>query len=69
MKLQSHWIEDISTILEDLSHGEKLTKFVSQSKTDVEGHPNVTIHGFITESGKFIIVSEQYDMEEPKGIS
>lgn len=64
MSSESHWIEDTSTTLENLSHGEKLTKFVVKTKDGIEGHPDVEIHGLITESGKFIILSEKFKILE-----
>lgn len=64
MKLEKHWIKDPSDVFESLMHGEKLTKFVAKSESEAYGYPSVEIHGFITDDGEFIIVSEQFKYKE-----
>lgn len=71
MKMQNHWIKDVSSLLEDLEHGDTIQKFVAKSDKDevfVNGGPAlcVEIHGFITSSGEFIIVSERFEQKEDK---
>lgn len=55
--------------LEDLFHGEKLTKFVARNSGTVygDGDVSVEIHGLVRENGTIYIVSEKvtrYNLEE-----
>lgn len=61
MKIQEHFIKCIDDVLESLPHGQKLTKFIAKD----EGQDfSVEIHGFITEDGNFIIVSERFEYKD-----
>ena len=69
MKQYQHFIRSIDDVLESLNHGEKLTKFIAKSEhSDADGLPSVEIHGFLTDDGEFIIVSERFEYKN-KGLS
>ena len=68
MSEQTHLIHNIAEEIEELSHGETLTKFVAKGgdlDLFTNGHSmEVELHGFVTSSGNFIILSERFERKE-----
>lgn len=53
------FIPDTTEAFQDLSHGEIITKFIAKDEGKIEGDISVELHGFVTDSGDFIITSQR----------
>lgn len=56
---QNHYVKTVDDVFESMSHGEVLTKFVAKDESKEPGDFSVEIHGFVTEQGELIVVSER----------